>query len=84
MNIELQFKMRSNPIYYKYLHENSYWYKILNRDPQMINKMTEEMKKAYKLTIEDKIDDLNSKMNIVKAFMDTLKQMINYRFCDTI
>lgn len=73
MKLETIIKINNNPMLKKYLHENSYWYKILNRDPKMINKMTEEMKKAYKLTIEDKIDDLNSKMNIVKAFMDTLK-----------
>ena len=73
MNLETQFKINNNPMLHKYLHENSYWYKILNRDPKMINKMTEDMKKAYKLTITDKIDDLNSKMNLIKAFMDTFK-----------
>lgn len=73
MNLETQFKINNNPMLRKYLHENSYWYKILNRNPKMINKMTEEMKKAYKLTFEDKIDDLNSKMNLIKGFMDALK-----------
>ena len=35
--------------------------------------MNDDMKKAYKLTFEDKIDDINNKMNLVRAFMDTLK-----------
>ena len=73
MNLETMFKIKSNPNLVRYLHENSYWYKILNRNPNMINKMNEDMKKAYKMTVSDKIDDINSKMNLVKAFMDTLK-----------
>ncbi len=73
MNLETQFKIKNNPMLQKYIREHSYWYKILNRNPSMINKMTDEMKKDYKLRFEDKIDDLNSKMNLVKAFMDALK-----------
>ena len=73
MNLETQFKIKSNSLLQKYIRENSYWYKILNRNPEYINKMIEDMKKAYKLTFEDKIDDLNTKVNLVRAFMDTLK-----------
>lgn len=73
MNLETILKIKSNPMLQKYIRENSYWYKILNRNPNMINKMNEDMKKAYKLTFEDKIDDINSKMNLVRAFIDTLK-----------
>ena len=73
MTLDVQFKLKTDPNYVKYLRENSYWYKILNRNPNMLNKMNEDMKKAYKLTFEDKIDDINSKMNLVRAFIDTLK-----------
>ena len=73
MNLETIFKIKNNPMLQKYIRENSYWYKILNRNPEAIKKMTDDMKKAYKLTFEDKIDDINNKMNLVKAFMDALK-----------
>ena len=73
MNLETQFKIKNNPMLQRYIREHSYWYKILNRNPSSINKMTEDMKKEYKLRFEDKIDDLNSKMNLVKAFMDAMK-----------
>ena len=73
MTLELQFKIKNNPNYLRYLRENSYWYKILNRNPKMLNKMKDDMKKAYKLTFEDKIDDFNNKMNMIRAFMDALK-----------
>lgn len=73
MNLDTQFKIKSNPMLQRYIRENSYWYKILNRNPQLLGKMNDDMKKAYKLTFEDKIDDINNKMNLVRAFMDTLK-----------
>lgn len=73
MNLETQFKIKNNPMLQKYIRENSYWYKILNRNPEYINKMMDDMKEKYKLRFEDKIDDLNSKMNLIKAFMDALK-----------
>lgn len=73
MNLETQFKIKNNPMLQRYIRKHSYWYKILNRNPSAINKMTEEMKKEYKLRFEDKIDDLNNKVNLVKAFMDAIK-----------
>lgn len=73
MNLETIFKINNNPMLHKYLKENSYWYKILNRNPKMLDKMTEDMKKAYKLTFEDKVENLNSKMNLIKGFMDAIK-----------
>lgn len=73
MNLETQFKIKNNPMLQKYIRENSYWYKTLNRNPEYINKMMDDMKEKYKLRFEDKIDDLNSKMNLIKAFMDALK-----------
>jgi lipopolysaccharide biosynthesis regulator YciM len=68
MNLETQFKIKSNPLLQKYIRENSYWYKILNRNPEYINKMIEDMKKAYKLTFEDKIDDL---INFASTVIDS-------------
>lgn len=73
MNLDTIIKIKSNPNLQRYIKENSYWFKVLNRNPKLLSKMNDDMKKAYKLTFEDKIDDINSKMNLVKAFMDTIK-----------
>jgi len=73
MKLETQFKIKNDPMLQKYIREHSYWYKILNRNPSSINKMIDEMKKEYRLRFEDKIDDLNNKINLVKAFMDAMK-----------
>ncbi|MBR2712872.1 MAG: YlbE-like family protein [Bacilli bacterium] len=73
MKLDTIVKIKNNPMLQKYIRENSYWYKLLNRNPSSINKMIEEMKKNYKMTFEDKIDDLSDKMNLVKSFMDAIK-----------
>ena len=73
MKIDLIYKIKSNNNLHRYIRENSYWYKLLNRNPSLINKMEEDMKKKYKLTFEDKIDDLNNNINLVKGFMDVIK-----------
>jgi hypothetical protein len=73
MTLDLIYRIRSNRDLHRYLRENSYWYKLLNRNPNLINKMNDDMKKAYRLTIEDKIDDLNDKVNLIKSFMDLVK-----------
>lgn len=55
MNLDIQFKIKSNPMYVQYLHENSEWYKILNREPSMFKVFEENVRKDYKLRPSDKI-----------------------------
>ena len=73
MRVDILFKIRNNPYLYRYLRENSYWYKYLNRDPSSIQFMEEEMKKKYKLTAADKINDLGSKLDLISSFMELMK-----------
>lgn len=72
MTLDLQFKLKSNPMYLKYLRENSQWYKILNRDPEMFNTFIEEMKTAYKLRPSDKINKALSTFEMVTAIISSL------------
>ena len=73
MRLDIQFKIKNDPMLFKYIRENSYWYKILNRNPNQIDNMVENMKEAYKLTTADKINDLSEKLDLIKAFMNVLK-----------
>lgn len=73
MNLETIIKIKNNALLQKYIRENSYWYKILNRNPNMLNYLEEEMKKAYKLTTIDKINELSNKLDLIKAFMNAFK-----------
>lgn len=73
MTLDVIFRINKDENLHRYLRENSYWYKLLNRDPRLINKMNEDMKKAYKLTLEDKVSDITSKINLIKGFLDASK-----------
>lgn len=73
MRLDIQFKIKNDPMLQKYIRENSYWYKILNRNPNMINTMVDQMKEKYKLTTADKINSVSEKLDLIKTFMNVLK-----------
>ena len=73
MDVLTIIKIRTDPNIYRYLRENSYWYKYLNRDPLSIKKLEEEMKNKYKLTAKDKIEKLSNSINLISNFIDVLK-----------
>ena len=73
MKLDIQFKLKSNPLFIKYLHENSYWYKILNREPDMFDAFIEEVKKNYKLRASDKINEALNTFEMISSIFSTLK-----------
>jgi lipocalin len=73
MNLDIQFKINSNINYKRYLRENSNWYKILNRNPELFNDFVNEMKEKYKLRTTDKITDLVDKIQLIQMFVSALK-----------
>ena len=73
MNLETIVKIKNDAMLQKYIRENSYWYKILNRNPNMMEYLIDEMKVKYKLTTADKINDLSDKLDLIKAFMNAFK-----------
>ncbi len=70
MSIDVQFMLRKNPNYIKYLRENSYWYKILTRNPLSFKSFEEEVKKNYKLRTVDKISDAIKMVNMIQSIMN--------------
>lgn len=73
MKLDVQFKLKSNPLFTKYLHENSYWYKILNRDPGMFNEFVNEVKKNYKLRPTDRISEAINTFEMLTSIFSSLK-----------
>lgn len=73
MNLECIVKIKNDVMLQKYIRENSYWYKILNRNPAMIEYAMDEMKKQYKLTTADKINEISNKLDLVRTFMNAFK-----------
>ena len=72
MQLETQIIIKNNPIFEKFLRENSYWYKYLNRNKKNIKNFEEDLKKKYKLTTEDKINDMKDKIESLSKIMDIL------------
>lgn len=73
MDIKTQMIIRSNPNLYRFLREESYWYKYLNRSPNYLKDMEKAMKNKYKLTAQDKLEKLNQSMGLIHSLMDVLK-----------
>ena len=65
--------IKENPNIYRYLRENSHWYKELNRDGYNIKYLISEMKEKYKLTPKDKLERLSNNIDMIMSFMDVLK-----------
>lgn len=72
MTLEVQFRIKNNQNYVRYLRENSYWYKILNRNPAAINQFEEEVKEKLGLRPADRIgralDAISLIQNMVSSF----------------
>ena len=65
--------IRSDPRLNMYLKYNSYWYKELIRNPAGITLLEEEMKKEFKLTTSDKINDMTEKLEMLQMFLNVMK-----------
>ena len=73
MKIDVKLKIKQNPNNSKFLKENSYWYKYLNRNPNVMKELILEMKQKYKLTTSDKLERINNGISMINSFMDVLK-----------
>lgn len=72
MPLEIQFRLRENPLYIKYLRENNIWYKRLIRDPRSFNIFVEEMKAKYKLRTSDKINKVVDTLDVVSNLFSSM------------
>lgn len=73
MDLSLQYKIFSDELLHRYLRENSYWYKLLNRNPLLIDEMIQEMKDKYKLNTSDKIEKIGEKLGMVESLLQVLE-----------
>ena len=73
MILPIQFKIKENPYYLRYLRSNSYWYKYLNRDPFMFKKFEDEVKKNYHLTGADRIENMFNTLEMLEKILSTFK-----------
>lgn len=73
MRVEVQLKLKENPLYVKFLRENSSWYKLLNRNPSMFDQMVSEMKVKYKMRFTDKLNNVADSVDLISKFLSVTK-----------
>ncbi len=73
MTLDIQYKINTNPNYLKYLRENSHWYKLLNRNPNIFQKFETEVKQNYKLRPSDKISKALDTFEMIQTIFLSLK-----------
>lgn len=73
MTYDIWYKINNDINLKRFIRENSYWYKELNRNPNSFKYFVEEMKIKYKLTVSDKINRTIDNINMVSSFLDVLK-----------
>lgn len=73
MTLDIQFKLKSNPNYIKYLRENSNWYKVLTRNPESFKTFEEEVKDNYHLRASDRISHTLEMIEMFQTLMTSLK-----------
>lgn len=72
MPLEIQFKLKENPLYIKYLRENNIWYKRLMRNPKLFDAFVDEMKIKYKLRTSDKINKVMDTLDLVSNLFNNM------------
>lgn len=73
MTLDIQFRIKNNPLYKQYLREHSYWYKQLTRNPNSFKNFEEEVKNFYKLRPADRINKMLETIELVQSFMTAFK-----------
>ena len=73
MSLELQFKIKNNPNYLKYLRYHSNWYKELNRNPANFALFEEKVREEYRLRPVDRIGKALEMLEMAQMIMSTLK-----------
>ena len=73
MTLGLQYQLKTNPNYIKFLREYSYWYKLLSRNPAYFKEFVEDMKDKYKLKPTDRLNKMLENINMLQTFLDVLR-----------
>ena len=73
MSIDLQYKIKNNLMFQKFLRENSIWYKYLNRNPLSFNDFISDMKDKYELKPSDRLNKVLNNISLIQNFLDVLK-----------
>ena len=72
MSEEVIYIIKNNEIINRFLKEESYHYKYLYRDNNYIKTIERLAKEKYKLTLSDKISNINNTLTLINTFMSVI------------
>ncbi len=73
MKLDLQYKINSDINQIRFLRENSFWYKYLNRSDSFYKNFIDDMKEKYKLKPSDKINKISDNIKMINNILDVFK-----------
>lgn len=73
MQLITMYALKEDEKMHKFLHENSEWYKQLNRSAQNYQIFVKAMKKQYKLNPTDKVSSALDNVDLISTVIETLK-----------
>lgn len=72
MNKNLLNKIRTNPIIYSYLREESHEYINLLKDENYIKEIEKKAKEKYELTMPQKLNKITKKLELINEIINVL------------
>ncbi len=73
MNKYVLLKLKENEKLFSHFMENSYYIKVLNRDPNALKNFESDMKTLYKERTTDKISHAIDTVEMISSIIDTIK-----------
>ena len=73
MNIDVQMKLNSDQRLKRFIRENPYWYKYLNRNSDNFDGFVYDMKDKYKLKTSDKFSRTLENLSMIENILEVLK-----------
>lgn len=73
MTLDLQFKIKENENYLRYLRQHAQWYKILNRTPWEFKRFEEEVKREYHLSKVDRLERAFNTFEMLEKILVSFK-----------
>ncbi len=73
MQLITMYALKEDEKMHRFLHENSEWYKQLNRSAQNYQIFVKAMKKQYKLNPTDKVSSALDNVDLISTVIETLK-----------
>ena len=73
MSLDIQFNIKSDPNKVIYLHEHSYWYKLLTRNPKLFDEFSKEVKRNNRQELANRFSNTLNMIEVLQNIISTLK-----------